>query len=685
MTLLAGTPVVFGGRATPRTRVLIIDDDEDDYLIARDLLSEIEGELFETDWAGGPEEAWAKINDDSVQYDICLLDYRLGRHNGISLLREAIKTGFSAPIILLTGQEDHEVDREAVRAGASDYLVKGRINAILLERAIRYARQQKQAQDALRDQTDFVSAILDTAGALVVVLDRKGCIARFNRACEQATGWTSDEVFGKPFWDIVLPDDESERVRTAFANLLAGQFPNYYENNWKTKAGGLRVISWANTALLGRNGVVDYIVSTGIDITHQREAEEALVLAREREIEVGSSIQKTLLVRRPPNNLPGLSVGAKSVPSLKIGGDYFDFFVFDDRYVDVLVGDVMGKGVPAALLAAATKNHFQRAVRRLGLSLAPFGRLPQPEEIVSAVHGALTPELAGLNSFVTLAYLRFDLLERMAYFVDCGHPRPLCVPVGSKTCSTLSGENVPLGMSEREIYKQVPVSFDAGDLFFFYSDGLTEACDENEEEFGEARLMEALLQNKHLTPPEIAENIHKAVQDFCQNSAAQPDDLTCVALRVQDWLAPARRAHALMEMSSDANELERARDFVTAFCRDKCLKPGGDCKAVDEDDQDLIALAVNEAAANVIEHAYRGRADALLQIEAEAFDHQVRIRLWDTGEPFVPRDSIPPPIFDGSKDSGFGVFLMEQCFDRVEHSRDDMGRNCLSLVKHFTR
>ena len=665
------------------TRVLIVDDDEEDYLIACHLLSEIEGTRFQTDWACTPDEARVKMADTSLSYDICFMDYRLGKHSGLALLREAIESGFPAPIILLTGQEDHDVDREAVQAGASDYLVKGRINAILLARAIRYARQQKLTQDALREQTEFVSAILDTAGALVCVVDRSGHVARFNRACEHATGWTASEVLEKPFWDMLLPEADKARVQTLFSEMLRGNFPPQVENGWNTKDGRVRQISWSNTALYGRTGSIDYIVGTGIDVTEQRVAEEALARAREREIEVGASIQKTLLVRRPPDKLPGLSAGAQSVPSQKIGGDYFDFFVFDDRFVDVLLGDVMGKGVPAALLAAATKNHFQRAVRRLGLSLAPFGRLPEPEEIVAAVHGALTPELAGLNSFVTLAYLRFDLLKRVGYFVDCGHPRPLHLPQSSDTCQTLSGENVPLGMSEREIYKQTTFSFDAGDLFFFYSDGLTEACDGDDEEFGEARLMQAVEKSRHLSPRDIAQNTYKAVQDFCENSVAQPDDLTCVALRVEDWLAPNRRAHALMEMKSEADELERARDFVTTFCRDKCLSPAGDCFSVTEYDQDVIALAVNEAAANIIEHAYKNRPDALIQIEAEAFDDKIRIRFWDTGEPFVERDSIPAPAFDGSKDSGFGVFLMELCFDSVEHSRDDMGRNCLSLTKQF--
>ncbi|HBR56700.1 MAG TPA: hybrid sensor histidine kinase/response regulator, partial [Blastocatellia bacterium] len=118
-------------------RVLLVDDDEDDYVLTRDLLSEVKGTTYETMWVSRCTEALEVICKDA--YDVCLIDYRLGEETGIELLRKAMAAGCRMPMILLTGQGDREIDIEATRAGAADYLVKGEIGPQILERAIRYA------------------------------------------------------------------------------------------------------------------------------------------------------------------------------------------------------------------------------------------------------------------------------------------------------------------------------------------------------------------------------------------------------------------------------------------------------------------------------------------------------------------------------------------------------------------
>ena len=142
--------------------------------------------------------------------------------------------------------------------------------------------EHKQADAALESERNFVSTVLDTAGALVVVLDPQGRIVRFNRACELTTGYTFDEVSGKPFWDLFLIPEEVERVRAIFDELRAGYFPNEGENYWVTKEGDRRLITWSNTALLDSEGSVEHIIGTGIDITERKHAEEALAESEER-------------------------------------------------------------------------------------------------------------------------------------------------------------------------------------------------------------------------------------------------------------------------------------------------------------------------------------------------------------------------------------------------------------------
>ena len=116
-------------------RVLLVDDDEDDYVLVRDLLAGMEG--LSLGWADDYEAALSALSGDC--YDVCLVDYRLGERSGLELLREASASGHKAPMILLTGRGDRELDLEAMRSGAADYLLKGEIDAPSLERSIRYA------------------------------------------------------------------------------------------------------------------------------------------------------------------------------------------------------------------------------------------------------------------------------------------------------------------------------------------------------------------------------------------------------------------------------------------------------------------------------------------------------------------------------------------------------------------
>ncbi len=143
----------------------------------------------------------------------------------------------------------------------------------------------ERLEKALREERDFITAVLRTAGALVVVLDPRGRIVRFNRACEQATGRSFDEVKGKHVWDLFVIAEEVPPVKAVFDQLRAGQFPNRHENYWVARDGRRRLIAWSNTALVNREGAVEYVIGTGIDITERREAEEALRTARD-ELEV---------------------------------------------------------------------------------------------------------------------------------------------------------------------------------------------------------------------------------------------------------------------------------------------------------------------------------------------------------------------------------------------------------------
>ena len=124
-------------------KVLLVEDDEDDYVLTRGLFNEMKGPRLQIDWIANFDQGLSTMIEN--QHDVCLVDYRLGARNGVELLREAVERGCTAPVILLTGQGEHEIDLEAMKAGAADYLVKSRLDAGLLERSIRYAIERKRA------------------------------------------------------------------------------------------------------------------------------------------------------------------------------------------------------------------------------------------------------------------------------------------------------------------------------------------------------------------------------------------------------------------------------------------------------------------------------------------------------------------------------------------------------------
>jgi serine/threonine-protein kinase RsbW len=149
-----------------------------------------------------------------------------------------------------------------------------------------------------------------------------------------------------------------------------------------------------------------------------------------------------------------------------------------------------------------------------------------------------------------------------------------------------------------------------------------------------------------------------------------------VAVKAVEVTRPLARAEQTIR--SDLKDLRRARVFVREFCG---ALPGG---LLDETDVAGLELAVNEAVCNIMKHAYHGRPDQGIQLEAEWVPERLSIRLHHLGDSFDPA-TVPPPAFDGSRESGFGVYIIANSVDDVRYSRDERGRNCIVLTKMLGR
>ncbi len=177
-------------------RVLLIEDDEDDYILTSEFLNEIKGTEYEISWVSKYGEGLAVLLEGN--HDVCLIDYRLGEGNGIELLTASVAAGCRIPMILLTGQGDREIDIEANNAGAADYLVKGALDGQLLERAIRYAIAHGRTIETLRESENRFRSVVESANDAIILMDHHGVIMSWNRGAEAMFGYQEDEILRQP-------------------------------------------------------------------------------------------------------------------------------------------------------------------------------------------------------------------------------------------------------------------------------------------------------------------------------------------------------------------------------------------------------------------------------------------------------------------------------------------------------
>lgn len=650
-----------------KVHVLLIEDNPADVRLVREMLTDTEGSThFELEHNDLLSTGLARMARGNV--DIVLLDLSLPDSQGLATIERAYHNAPNLPIVVLTGLDDEQLAIQAVQRGAQDYLVKTYVHVRMLSRVMHYAIERKQAERRVREVEERYRTIFENSAVAITVTDEQERIISWNKFAEKLFGMDYNDLYLRPVHTL-YPQEEWDKIRSF--NVRQKGMQDHLDTRMIRKSGEVIEVDISITVLKDADGKITGSIGITRDLTERKRAarEAHLVEVREQEIEIGSKIQQMLLLGAPPRDFPGLSVGALTVPSQRIDGDFYDFVKHNDQCFDVIVGDVMGKGVPAALLGAAIKNHFLRALVRL-VPTAGYGKLPEPKEIVSLVHSEMTRQLIELESFVTLCYARFDLEKRRIDFVDCGHPKTICYRSREKKCEMLQGKNTPLGFRKKEVYEQVTASFEPGDLFFFYSDGVTEAQNPEGEFYGEERLAEFIRANSALKPTDLVDTLRKTIITFSSKESFA-DDLTCVSVRI-DAAPTACVGHAEFEIPSRLSELPHVRQFVQGVFRDY--------PSLEPERASELELAIHEAITNIIKHAYKGREDKRIEIKADIFEDKMIFRLYHWGEPFHPKETTPP-VFDGSQESGFGLYIIGRSVDEVIHAQDEFGTNYIDLVK----
>ncbi len=259
-----------------KLRLLLVDDDEDEYVLARDLLLEVDENGFDITWADNPNDALKFLQEKT--FDACLFDYRLGEKSGIELLREAIAQGCRVPIILMTGQGGREIDMEAMLAGAADYLVKGKVDGFQLERAVRYAIDRKRAERALAQAEQKYRGIFENAteGILQCRPD-DGRILAANPAFARFFGFESpsEMIVDAEFSFNEAAYTKPERFAEFKKAIEEHGVVTSFEAELKRKDGSLFWLSQNTRAVRDTDGKLLYYEGICEDITKRRQAEEA--------------------------------------------------------------------------------------------------------------------------------------------------------------------------------------------------------------------------------------------------------------------------------------------------------------------------------------------------------------------------------------------------------------------------
>ncbi len=291
--------------------ILLVDDDEDEYILLKDHLKHMpagpQAVRYYLDWAGNLEAALEASSRKN--YDLYLVDYHLGEHTGLDVMRHWSAQGSTVPVVLLTGQGNYEVDLAAMQEGASDFLTKAEVTPFLLERVFRYTMERKRNRDELedrvrertrelaalnaslqgeiaarmrveaelRDSEQRLRALTETTSAAIfIVVDQ--VIRYANTGARFVTGYAPEELLGRPFWSLAHPAYQQGLRRNGHVQAWTSDLPIRFELKIITKDGGERWVDITAGDLVYDGRPASII--TAFDITERDRAEKALQQAK---------------------------------------------------------------------------------------------------------------------------------------------------------------------------------------------------------------------------------------------------------------------------------------------------------------------------------------------------------------------------------------------------------------------
>jgi sigma-B regulation protein RsbU (phosphoserine phosphatase) len=423
--------------------------------------------------------------------------------------------------------------------------------AIALDNSYLYRKAKKKTleKETLLEVEKSLSSSLDLHEVLELILDSLLKVVKYDAAAIfliDKRKQQIDHIKARGF-DPALEPDLQLKIGEGLAGWVAQtqkslivpnvkEDPRYIEARVETES-GMVVPIISNQRIIGVFSIesnkldaydekdlelLDAFASlAAISIERAREHQEILEKRKlEEELSIARRIQKTFLPDKHPE-MPGFDISGINIPSEKVGGDYYDFIPIIENQVGIAIGDVSGKGVPAALIMASFRASLIAEIRN-NYAI---------RSIMFKVNNLLF-ESTESDIYVTAVYGVLDTKNRIFTFTNAGHNAPIFRRADGRMEYLLEG-GMALGTFENSKYEERPLSLSSGDLIVLYTDGVTEAKSETEEEFGTKRLKQVIKDSHRLSASEIQNSIYQAIKDFTGN-LPQADDLTMIVIKVRE-------------------------------------------------------------------------------------------------------------------------------------------------------
>lgn len=520
----------------------------------------------------------------------------------------------------------------------------------------------KEAERKLRIQ----SAAMQAAANGIVITSTDGTIQWVNQAFTKLTGYEAEEVIGENPRILKSGKMDDAYYARLWDTILAGESWHEEIIN-KRKDGELYYEEQTITPVFGEDNQITSFVGIKQDITERKRLEAIVLKAKERmegELNVAKDIQMSML----PLIFPAfpkrreLDLYAKLIPAREVGGDFYDFFFIDERHFCFVVGDVSGKGVPAALMMAVTKTLLKSRAAN--------------DTSTASILTHVNNEIASDNDaymFITIYIGILDTVSGELVYSNAGHNPSFLLSRSNNSLEKLSQLHGPVVGAVPELpYGETKVQLSKNDCIFVYTDGVTESQNYMNELFLDSRLEEFLHARISGEPEELVLGIIDEVSKF-EKGVEQADDITVLAVRYKEDPQKNSVKQTFVEIFNKLEEIVKVQEAFGEFAN---------LNGIPDETIKKFNIIFDELLSNIISYAYTDDKAHMIQLKISFRDNQLFTTISDDGIPFNPFSQAIPDTSLSLEDraiGGLGIHLVKELVDDYSYKRD-VNNNIITLV-----